>query len=37
VARIIQTLGYFTPEMVLDAITCGGVSKFTGAHPLEGK
>jgi hypothetical protein len=37
VARIIQTLGYFTPEMVLDAITYGGVSKFTGAHPLEGQ
>jgi hypothetical protein len=37
VARIIQTLGYFTPEMVLDAITNGGVSKFTGAHPLEGQ
>jgi hypothetical protein len=37
VARIIQTLGYFTPEMVLDAITCGGVSKFIGAHPLEGQ
>jgi hypothetical protein len=37
VARIIQTLGYFTPEMVLDAITSGGVSKFTGEHPVEGQ
>jgi hypothetical protein len=37
VARIIQTLGYFTPEMVLDAITCGGVSKFTAEHPVEGQ
>ena len=37
VARIIQTLGYFTPEMVLDAIACGGVSKFTGEHSLEGQ
>jgi hypothetical protein len=36
VARIMQTLGFFTPEMVLDAIACGGVSKFTGEHPLEG-
>ena len=36
VARIIQTLGFFTPEMVLDVIACGGVSKFTGEHPLEG-
>jgi hypothetical protein len=31
-----QTLGFFTPEMVLDAIACGGVSMFTGEHPLEG-
>jgi hypothetical protein len=37
VARIMQTLGFFTPEMVLDAIACGGVSKFTGEQPLEGK
>jgi hypothetical protein len=37
VARIIQTLGYFTPEMVLDAIACGGVSKFTGELSLEGQ
>jgi hypothetical protein len=37
VARIIQTLGYFTPEMVLDAIACGGASKFTGEHTLDGQ